>query len=329
VRIFLDARSRGWCEGLFITTGIPARPVKVVDDLIKVLELLRNRHRFGGYIHVKLVAGAEGAQVERLTALSSRVSLNLEAPCQATLSTIAPEKDLAVSEKDLERVRSLVLRTRAEQADGRPRNPLRPGGAAGMTMQFVVGATPDTDKTLLDKVSGLYAGGGVHHAHFSAFRPIRNTPMESMPATPALREHRLYQADYLLRSYGFTPNEVVFGQDGNLPLGLDPKAAWALSHPDRFPVEVTTATYEALVRVPGIGPVAARRLVDQRRSLNLRGLADLRTLGVLTSRAGGFLALRGRRLQSARWTEQLGFWAPENEVGAYHVVYEVSPGTFR
>ena len=329
VRIFLDARRRGWCEGLFITTGIPARPVKVVDDLIQVLELLRVRHRFSGYVHVKLVAGAEASQVERLTALASRVSLNLEAPCQETLSTIAPEKRLDVSEADLERVRSLVLRARAEQADGKPRNPLRPNGTAGMTMQFVVGATPDTDRTLLNKVTGIYAGGGVHHAHFSAFRPIRNTPMESAPAAPALREHRLYQADYLLRSYGFAPDEVVYAADGNLPLALDPKAAWALSHPDRFPIEVTTAAYEDLVRVPGIGPVVARRLVDQRSRLTLRSLSDLRTLGVLTTRAGGFLTLKGRRLQTARWTEQLGFWAPEDEVGAYHLVYDVSPGTFR
>lgn len=153
--------------------------------------------------------------------------------------------------------------------------------------------------------------------------------MESVSAAPALREHRLYQADYLLRSYGFAPDEVVYGPDGNLPLALDPKAVWALAHPDRFPVEVTTATYEDLVRVPGIGPVVARRVVDQRRQLTIRGLLDLRALGVLTTRAGGFLALRGRRLQTTRWTEQLGFWAPEEEVGAYHVVYEVSPGTFR
>ena len=131
VRIFLGARRRGWCEGLFITTGIPARPVKVVDDLIKVLELLRGRHHFGGYVHVKLVAGAEAAQVERLTALASRVSLNLEAPCQTSLSAIAPDKSLAVTTGDLERVRTLVLHERSERADGKPRDPLRPGGAPG------------------------------------------------------------------------------------------------------------------------------------------------------------------------------------------------------
>jgi predicted DNA-binding helix-hairpin-helix protein len=153
--------------------------------------------------------------------------------------------------------------------------------------------------------------------------------MESAPAAPALREHRLYQATYLMRSYGFTADEVVYEPAGNLPLAVDPKCAWALAHPERFPVEVCSASYEELVRVPGIGPATARRLVAERGAVVLRGLGDLRKLGVLTNRAGGFLTLRGRRLQSARWTEQLGFWAPEDEVGSYHMVYQVSPGTFR
>ncbi|MGH7534635.1 MAG: hypothetical protein ACREMG_03515, partial [Gemmatimonadales bacterium] len=329
VRIFLGARARGWCEGLFITTGIPGRPVKVVDDLIQTLELLRGRHRFSGYIHVKLVPGAEASQIERLTTLATRVSINLEAPCGATLAGIAPEKSFDVTVGDLERVRALVVAERAAQADGKPRDPLRPNGSSGMTMQFVVGATPDTDRTIIETVARLSAPGGVHHAHFSAFRPISDTPMADVPATPALREHRLYQADYLLRGYGFAADEVVYGPSGNLPLGLDPKCAWALAHPERFPVEVTTASYEELVRVPGVGPLAARRIVAERVATSFRSLADLRGLGVVTTRAGGFITLRGRRLQTARWTEQLGFWAPEDEAGAYHLVYEVSPGTFR
>jgi predicted DNA-binding helix-hairpin-helix protein len=198
-----------------------------------------------------------------------------------------------------------------------------------MTMQFVVGATPDSDRTLIETVGRLQAGGGIHHAHFSAFRPIKDTPMESVPAAPALREHRLYQADYLMHDYGFTPDEVVFGPEGNLPLNVDPKTAWALAHPEEFPVEITAAEYETLVRVPGIGRVAARRLVAERGGTVLRDLGDLRRLGVVTTRAAGFLTLRGRRLLNTRWTEQLGFWAPEEEVGRYHLTYEVSPGTFR
>ena len=329
VRIFLGALRRGWCEGLFITTGIPARPEKVTDDLIAVLEMLRVRHRFAGYIHVKLVPGADAAQIERVTALATRVSVNLEAACGDTLERIAPEKQLAKTLVTLERARRVVVANRAEERAGRPRDGVRPGGVAGMTMQFVVGATPDSDRTIMNRVTSLYAGGGIHHAHFSAFRPIRDTPMEDAPATPALREHRLYQADWLVRDYGFAPNEVVYEENGNLPLAVDPKVAWALAHPEQFPVDAASAPYDQLVRVPGVGPRSARRLVDERGRTVIRGLGDLRRFGVVTARAGGFLTLRGRRLQSVRWTEQLALWRPEDEIGVRHEVYEFSPGTFR
>jgi predicted DNA-binding helix-hairpin-helix protein len=329
VRIFLGARARGWCEGLFITTGIPGRPVKVMDDLIQVLELLRERHHFAGYIHVKMVPGGEAAQIERLTALASRVSLNLEAPCGASLARIAPDKSFPTALTALERARAQVNHNRAEERAGRPRDHLHPGGVAGMTMQFVVGATPDTDQTILGSATALYRAGGIHHTQFSAFRPIRDTPLESAQAAPALREHRLYQADHLLRRYGFGADEIAYNDDGNLPLSLDPKCAWAIAHPERFPVELRTASAEELIRVPGIGPMSARRIVNERASTILRGLADLRRLGVVTTRAAGFLTLSGRRMQSVRWAEQLGFWRPDDEVGNYHVAYDVSPGTFR
>jgi predicted DNA-binding helix-hairpin-helix protein len=329
VRIFLEAHRRGWCQGLFITTGIPARPTKIMDDLIAVLELLRERHRFSGYIHVKMVAGGDNEQIARLTELASRVSLNFEAPCGKSLERIAPEKSFSTTLHDFERVRKLVVLEREARAQGKPRDPLHPGGASGMTIQFVVGATDDTDRSLLSTIVQLRSGGGLHHPHFSAFRPISNTPMEAVPATPVLREHRLYQAAYLLGSYGFSPDEVIFAPGGNLPLALDPKSAWALAHPECYPVEVSTGSYEELLRVPGIGPLAARRITSQRSTSVFRGLADLRRLGVVTTRAAGFLTLRGRRLQTSRWTEQLGFWSPEEDIGVHHVVYQVSPGTFR
>jgi len=331
VRIFLEARRRGWCSGLFITTGIPGRPVKVMDDLIAVLESLRFKHRFAGYIHVKMVVGGDDAQIERITALATRVSINLEAPCGSTLKEIAPEKDLSRTLVSLERSRAQVTQNQHEERAGRPRDPLAPGGVAGMTMQFVVGATRDTDRGILETVSGLYRGGGIHHSHFSAFRPIRNTPLENLAETPAVREHRLYQADHLIRRYGFAHGELAYANDGNLLLDLDPKVAWALAHPERFPVEVGSATYEDLLRVPGIGPLSARRLVSERTTTVFRGLSDLRKAGVITSRAGGFLTLSGRRLQEARWTEQLNLWHRNGEesIGRRRTIYEFSPGTFR
>ena len=260
---------------------------------------------------MKLVAGAEAAQIERLTALASRVSLNLEAPCGQTLARIAPEKSLAVSIENLERVRSLVLEERTAQAHGRPRDPLHPGGAAGMTMQFVVGATPDTDRTLIETVGRLQAGGGIHHAHFSAFRPIKDTPMESVPAAPALREHRLYQADYLLHDYGFAAEEVVFGPEGNLPLNVDPKTAWALAHPERFPVEVTTRRLRdaraCAGHRPGGGTAPGRRAVGVRPSQSGRparprrghdargGISHLARPAAAGPRAGPSSSASGRR----------------------------------
>ena len=222
--------------------------------MIQVLELLRERHRFGGYIHVKLVPEGDQAQIDRLTTLASRVSLNFEAPCGASLARIAPEKSFSTTLHDFERVRKLVVLEREAQAQGKPRDVYHPGGASGMTMQFVVGATADTDRSLLGTINGLKAGGGVHHPHFSAFRPISDTPLEGAPATPALREHRLYQASYLLESYGFSPEEVIYGENGNLPLALDPKCAWALSHPEWFPVEITARPTMSWSGFPGSGP---------------------------------------------------------------------------
>ena len=198
-----------------------------------------------------------------------------------------------------------------------------------MTMQFVVGATPDTDKTLIDTVARLKRGGGIHHTHFSAFRPIVDTPMEDVPAAPALREHRLYQADYLLHDYGFGADDMVYEATGNLPLEVDPKTAWALAHPERFPLEVTRASHDELLRVPGIGPTAARRLVGARRAAAPRRRRALRARGGVTTRARRVLTRPGRGLQTTRWAQQLGFWAPEEQVGVHHLRYEVSPGTFR
>jgi predicted DNA-binding helix-hairpin-helix protein len=329
VRVFFEARRRDWCDGLFITTGIPGRPAQVLDRLIEVLELLRVNYRWGVYVHVKIVPGGDAAQVERITALASRVSVNLETPCGTHLPSIAPEKKYETTFASLERASRIVNETRAAERDGRPRDPLQPRSAAGITTQFVVGATPDTDRTILTSARALYRGGAVHHAHFAAFRPIRDTPMESLHATPAVREQRLYQVDHLLRDYHFGLDEIAFERDGNLSLDLDPKSAWALAHPERFPVEVRSATRETLLRVPGIGPKGARAIVDARRRTVIRGLGDLRKLGVVVARAAGFLTLAGRPLAPLRFTQQLGFWAAREDVGARRGAYEFSPGTFR
>jgi predicted DNA-binding helix-hairpin-helix protein len=329
VRIFFEARRRDWCEGLFLTTAIPGRPGRVMDMLIEVLELLRVKYRFGGYVHVKIVPGGDMAQVERLSALASRVSINLETACGQYLPTIAPEKTMASAVASLEKASAMVRESRFFERDGRPLDALKPGSHTGMTTQFVVGATPESDREILTVARSLYRKGAVHHAHFAAFRPIVDTPMENAPETPALREHRLYQVDHLMRDYHFGLDEIAFEGNGNLSLELDPKTAWALAHPERYPVEIRTASREELLRVPGIGPTSSRAIVERRRSTLIRDLADLRKLGVVAKRAAGFVTIAGRRLADVRFAEQLGFWKADDQAGVPKRTYGFSPGTFR
>jgi len=316
--VFMTAYRRGWADGLFVTSGIPLSPRDTVDRLIRLLEILRFREGYQGYIHVKVIAGADGAQLRRVVELADRVSLNLEAPCPDVLRQIAPQKNFGLYLQTLTEVHRLAESLRA---DGRP--VLR----SGITTQFVVGAADDTDRQILTLVDRLYRARVLHHAHFSAFRPIRDTPLEDRPETPALREHRLYQADHLLRRYGFRLDEVVFDRHGNLPLEFDPKTAWALAHPEEFPVEVLTADRERLLRVPGIGPKTVEKVLRARSTGILRDARDLAGLGVRIEAAAGFLTLRGRRLADTGVRRPRPLIDPWRAAG--HRLYEFSPGTFR
>ncbi len=301
-RTFMEVHRKGLAQGLFLTSGVPGRPQRATDRMLATLDLLRRREGFTGYVHIKLLPGAEPAQVDEAARLASRISVNLEAPSDAYMRRLAREKDFAGDLlPKLERAaRQLALRRR------------EPGAlqTSGTTTQFVVGAAGERDREILDVVAGLERQRLLHHAHFSAFQPVAGTPLENLPATPAARELRLYQAEHLLRQYGFGYGELAFEADGNLALDVDPKTAWARAHPERFPIEVTRAPYEALIRVPGVGPATARRLVEGRALTALRGREDLKKAGVDTVRAGFYLLLRGRRLAPALAPEQLRLFAP-------------------
>jgi predicted DNA-binding helix-hairpin-helix protein len=288
---FMEAHRKGLVQGLFLTSGVPGRPSRATDRMLATIELLRRRERFGGYIHVKLLPGAEAAQVEAAARLADRISVNLEAPTDAQVRALAREKDLS---GDLLPKLELAGRLLGERR-----------GSPSTTTQFVVGAAGDQDRDILGLVARLERQRLLHHAHFSAFQPVVGTPMEGREATPAIRELRLYQAEHLLRQYGFTWEELPFEGDGNLPLDDDPKTAWALVNPGRFPVDVRTAPYELLLRVPGVGPTTARTLVAERRRAVLRGVRDLERAGVDVGRAAYFLTLGGRRLATAPPARQL------------------------
>jgi len=287
---FMEAHRAGLAQGLFLTSGVPGRPVRAMDRMLAAVEVLRRKEGYRGYVHIKLLPGSELAQVEEAAGLANRVSINLEGPGDAYVRRLAQDKDFS---GDLLPKLELAGRLLREAGRDRSREGVRP---AGTTTQFVVGPAGEKDREILSLVAGLERQRLLHHAHFSAFQPVVGTPMEGEPSTPATREFRLYQAEHLLRQYGFDFEELPFDADGNLPLDYDPKTAWALRHVEQFPLEVGRAPYELLVRVPGVGPKAALTLVSERRRSVFRGPEDLRRVGVDTVRAGYFLALRGRRL---------------------------------
>jgi predicted DNA-binding helix-hairpin-helix protein len=320
---FMDLHRAGAADGLFLTSGVPGRPHRAMDRMLASVEIVRRRHGFRGYVHVKILPGAERAQVEAACALANRISVNLEAPTDAHVRALSREKNLTGDLLPaLELAGRYAREARREPIPGRAR-------PAGTTTQFVVGAAGDLDRDILGLVARLEGQQLLHHAHFSAFQPVVDTPMEAARPTPPAREHRLYQAEHLLRQYGFRYDDLIFEADGNLALDRDPKATWALWHPEVFPVEIDRAPYELLLRVPGIGPRAARTLVVQRRRAVIRGVADLRRLGVDTVRAGSFLSLRGRRLASNPAPEQLRLFPPGGHLTQAPFKTAVPPCAYR
>ncbi|MBC7225507.1 MAG: radical SAM protein, partial [Anaerolineae bacterium] len=229
----------GLVDGLFLSSGVGLDPVREMDRMLATVEILRQRLGFRGYVHLKILPGAEEAQVERAAALADRISTNLEAPTPQRLARLSRAK--AFQEQLL---RALEAASRQARAAARPK-------PVSVTSQFVVGAADETDWELLCTAHTLYRGLGLARIYYSPFRPIPDTPLEGHAPTPLLREHRLYQADSLLRLYGFGAEDLVFDAGGNLPLDRDPKLAWALAHPQHFPVEVNRAGRHLLLRVPG------------------------------------------------------------------------------
>jgi len=280
-RAFDEMVRRRVVEGVFLSSGVTGGGVHTQDRLIATAELLRGKYAFQGYIHLKMMPGAETDQIARAMQLANRVSINLEAPNTERLSRLAPHK---VFFEELERPLHEVNRLRRLH-----------GGGPSLTTQFVVGGADETDRELLLTASRLIRQTRLARVYFSSFTPVLHTPLENRPPGNPLREHRLYQSDFLLRQYGFSFDELVFDAAGNLPLGADPKLAWARAHLAHAPVELNKANRVQLLRVPGIGPKLADVILRQRRHNKLRDLADLRKLGVPPGRAAPFILLDGKR----------------------------------
>jgi predicted DNA-binding helix-hairpin-helix protein len=281
----LDSLQRaGRVQGMFLSSGIIKGSVTTQDKIIDTAEIVRNRYHYQGFLHLKVMPGIEYDQLYRIMQLADRVSVNLEGPTQERLNALAPKKDF---QRELMRMLQLAGQIRREH----PRQKL-----AGSVTQFVVGAVGDTDHELLSLSNRLYRQYGLTRAYYSGFSPVIQTPFENLPATDPLREHRLYQASFLLRDYGWKVEDLPFLADGNMELSLDPKRAWAERYLREAPVEIMNARRDQLLRLPGIGPVGADAILRARRQARLTELAHLRQLNIRApEQAAPYILLDGRR----------------------------------
>ena len=286
--LFMKLNQSKAVEGIFLSSGIAAGGANTQSKILDTAEILRKRFGFRGYMHLKIMPGAEKGQVERLMQLADRVSINLEAPNTERLAKLAPHKTFM---EELFRPLRWVEEIRQSQPASKGWN----GRWPSTVTQFVAGGSDESDLELLTTTDWLMKNVRLKRAYFSAFSPIRDTPMENKAAVDPMREHRLYQASFLLRDYGFDLEDMPFAHDGNLPLPTDPKLAWAQMNLTERPVEINRAEKRDLLRVPGIGLKGAEAILKARRTGKLRELSSLRKLGIIVPRAAPFLLLDGKR----------------------------------
>ena len=292
---------RNYIEGLFLSSGVLRSPDYTTELMIKALRLLREEYRFNGYIHAKAIPGTAPELVEQLGFLADRISVNIELPSEAGLKTLAPDK---TKQAILAPMRQIQVRGKQNHEEIVKYRHAPKFAPAGQSTQLIVGATADSDFHILRLTQGLYDQYRLKRVFYSAYVPIVEHAL--LPSKdvkpPLLREHRLYQADWLLRFYGFRAEELLDEQNPDFNPLVDPKCSWALAHLDFFPVEVNTADYEALLRVPGIGITSARRILTARRAGRLR-IEDLKKLGVVMKRAQYFLTASGHRAEGLLFTQ--------------------------
>ncbi len=286
--VFMELNRRDIAEGTFLSSGVAGGGIRTQDQLLDTADILRNKFGFRGYIHLKIMPGAEKAQVERAMQLADRVSVNLEAPNTNRLAKLAPHKQFL---DELLQPLRWVEEIRRSQPAYKGWNRRWPS----TTTQFVVGGSDESDLELLTTTAWLNKNVRLKRAYFSAFSPICDTPLENKTATDPLREHRLYQASFLLRDYDFDLEDMPFTQDGFLPLQSDPKLAWAQLNLRERPLEINRAEKRDLIRIPGIGLKGAEAILRARRISKLKDLSSLQKLGIYVSRAAPYILMDGRK----------------------------------
>ena len=308
VRLTLDFYRRNCIEGLFLSSGIIRSPDYTMEQVVEVARALREDHDFRGYIHLKTIPEAAPELLQRAGLYADRLSINIELPTEDGLTSLAPEKNGATIRRSMARLRLHIDDARGEARDRARAAPasipgVRPTrakaksfAAAGQSTQMIVGADASDDAAILTASAQLYGAYRLKRVYYSAFSPIPDASAAlPLKAPPLLREHRLYQADWLMRFYGFEAQEITPpGSNGMLALEVDPKLAWALAHPERFPVDLNLAPREMLLRVPGLGVKAVDRLLLARRGRRVRA-EDLKRLRVPTHKVLPFVIMADYR----------------------------------
>ena len=293
---------RNYIEGLFLSSAVVVSPDNTTERMIEVLRILREEYHFWGYIHAKAIPGADPRLNWRLGTLADRMSVNIELPSERSLALLCPDKKKENILLPMKQIRDGIHTSKQEVAKYRHAPRFAP---AGQSTQMIIGATPETDKHILTLTQALYDRYKLKRVFYSAYIPVSDSSLLPAPQgfqPPLLREHRLYQADWLLRYYGFRAEEILDDDQPDFDPRVDPKCSWALRHLDQFPVEAGTADYEMLLRVPGIGVKSARRILTARRAGTL-SFDTLKKVGVVLKRAQYFLTCGGRLREGLRFRE--------------------------
>ena len=270
-RLFSNIYQKSLVEGLFLSSGIDGTADKTMQQMIKTAELLRFKHHFRGFLHLKILPGSSDHLIKRAMRLATRVSINIEAPTPKRLEKIAKGKNFM---QEIVRTMEIIK-----------------NGMADQTTQFVVGASDETDQEIIKTMDWLRRTKRLNRTYFSAFRS------QNLFSTKGLlhREHRLYQVEFLQRLYGFSLSEIYFSNDGKLPNNVDPKLNYALHNSDKFPIEINKASPYQLLRIPGIGKITTQRILDIRRNGRFTDVLELKKIGAITQRAAPFILINGKR----------------------------------
>lgn len=303
-RLFIQLFHRRQVQGLFLSSAIQDRPSTSMDNLIKTAEILRRRYNYKGYIHMKVLPGATTAHIEAAAKVANRLSINLEVPDANRLKMLSHTKRY----DELMGAMDYISRLRQK------------GMRISQTTQFIVGAADENDREIIEATWQLKERFSLARTYFSAFTPVIDTPLENRAPTPLIRETRLYQVDFLFRQYGFTPQQLIFDEKGQLLQDMDPKTAFAVHNPQLYPIEINKADYQTLLLIPGIGPISAQRIEAMRRSGRITDPMQLKATGAVLKRMLPFVTINGKYYTSLdditadKSGRQLSLWdySPKN-----------------